>query len=392
MKHSVALPAGIPAELAGDIESRLHYSSSDLEGFRLDLQANRLEFTHRGAETPEEIERKVLKVVGTMVAGYRRRKSRILVDRRSAHVPYDADPMPGLERSGAVRRTGVGQYSLGPLASRLLAYFDAEFQRIGAAVGAMPYQFPTLIEIQKLARCDYFGSFSQSVSFVMHLTPDVDVIEDFSGRMKQAGGAVDPACGHLAATQYMLSPAVCFHLYAQLADRPLGHQPVTAMAQGKCFRYESGNLGGLERLWDFTMREVMFVGGRDEVETLRRRSIDLFVELMDRIGLQYWIETATDPFFIGDYAARAAFQSALELKYEIRLALPYKGTSLAAGSFNYHQDFFGRAFHIGLIDGGLAHTGCTAMGLERWVLAFLAQYGPDPAGWPAAVRGRVAAR
>ena len=31
-------------------------------------------------------------------------------------------------------------------------------------------------------------------------------------------------------------------------------------AAGHCFRYESRNIRGLERLWDFTMREIIYCG------------------------------------------------------------------------------------------------------------------------------------
>jgi seryl-tRNA synthetase len=55
-------------------------------------------------------------------------------------------------------------------------------------------------------------------------------------------------------------------------------------------------------------------------------------------------------------------------------------------SFNYHMDHFGALWHIGLHDGGVAHTGCVGFGIERLVLALLKHHGLDPARWPQAVR------
>jgi seryl-tRNA synthetase len=77
------------------------------------------------------------------------------------------------------------------------------------------------------------------------------------------------------------------------------------------------------------------------------------------------------------------------LKFEIRAKLPFKGSTLAVGSYNYHQDFFGRTLNITLPDGAPAHTGCTAFGLERMAYAFLAQYGFDQKQWPEVVRKAV---
>jgi seryl-tRNA synthetase len=184
-----------------------------------------------------------------------------------------------------------------------------------------------------------------------------------------------------------LSPSVCFHLYAWFANRVLNAQCVTAI--GKCFRYESRNMAGLERLWDFTMREVIFLGTADYVLGHRQKTIDATVRILDRWGFAYEIKSATDPFFIEDYAPMAAFQLAFELKFEVLAPLPYSQKDLAIGSFNYHQDFFGRSFDISDADGVPIHTGCVGFGLERVALAFLAQHGLDPRAWPAEIAGRI---
>lgn len=104
--------------------------------------------------------------------------------------------------------------------------------------------------------------------------------------------------------------------------------------------------------------------------------------VFEEIGLAYRVESANDPFFIGEFRKQAAFQSAFQLKYEIRARLPFKNSTLAVGSYNYHQDFFGRHLNIRLPDGSPAHTGCVAFGLERIAFAFLAQFGFDQTQWP----------
>jgi seryl-tRNA synthetase len=116
--------------------------------------------------------------------------------------------------------------------------------------------------------------------------------------------------------------------------------------------------------------------------------------VLEETGLAYRVESANDPFFIGEFRKQAAFQSAFQLKYEIRARLPFREqlalvvkrssppSTLAVGSYNYHQDFFGRNLNISLPDGSPAHTSCAAFGLERIAFAFLAQHGLDPAGWP----------
>jgi seryl-tRNA synthetase len=98
--------------------------------------------------------------------------------------------------------------------------------------------------------------------------------------------------------------------------------------------------------------------------------------------MAYRVESANDPFFVGEFRKQSLFQSAFQLKYEIRASLPFKPSTLAIGSYNFHQDFFGRHLNITLSDGSPVHTGCVAFGLERCAYAFLAQFGFDQSNWP----------
>jgi seryl-tRNA synthetase len=135
-------------------------------------------------------------------------------------------------------------------------------------------------------------------------------------------GRLTYAVGDLfAQVQTLLSPAVCYHLYFALADQPLPDGRLAATAVGNCFRYEASNLVSLERLWNFTMREVIFVGSKDFVLENREIARQRMSRCLE-IGLAYRVESANDPFFIGEFRKQAAFQSAFQLKFEIRARLP----------------------------------------------------------------------
>ena len=137
------------------------------------------------------------------------------------------------------------------------------------------------------------------------------------------------------------------------------------------------------------MREIIFIGHGEYVLEQREIGRQRMEKTMEELGLAYQVESANDPFFIGEFRKQAAFQSAFQLKYEIRASLPFSGKTLAVGSYNYHQDFFGRNLNISLPDGSPIHTGCIAFGLERMAYAFLSQYGLDKQQWPVAVREGV---
>lgn len=379
----------IPDFLTGEVQSKLAYADEAIQAARVSTGGDCIELVFREpleANRQAELEDKVQRVVLSMVKGAFRPKLQVLEDYLNRPVPFSEDPMPLLLSQGHVYQESSGIFTLGPFVTRLVEFFEAQFLRLAASFDAPGYRFPTLIPASYLERVNYFRAFPHSLSFVTHLREDLDVIDAFSQQAATGEHGLITPLDSFASIQNLLSPAVCYHLYFSLADKTLPAEGLTATAVGNCFRYEAINLVSLERLWNFTMREVIFVGPKDFVLSSRETARQRMGEWFSRLGLAYRVESANDPFFIGEFRKQAAFQSAFQLKYEIRAALPFKGSTLAVGSYNYHQDFFGRSLNISLEDGSPAHTGCVAFGLERIAFAFLAQYGLDPAAWPEIVR------
>ncbi|MCX8062248.1 MAG: hypothetical protein N3D16_06670 [Anaerolineales bacterium] len=382
--------AAIPVHLIGEVQSKLAYVDERIAKAQISPAGDQISLElKRAVPTAEQavIEEKVQRVVVSMAQGAIRPKVQVLEDYLDRPTPFAGDPMPELLRRGELSREANGIYALGPLLSHLIDWFERRFLGLAESFSAQPYRFPTLIPAQYLERVGYFRAFPHSLSFATHLREDLDQIDAFAaGAACDDHGNLNVPLERFAPIQTLLSPAVCYHLYFTLADQTLSPQGITATAVGNCFRYESLNLQSLERLWNFTMREVIFVGDKDFVLENRELARQRMQRVFGEIGFAYRVESANDPFFIGEFRKQAAFQSAFQLKYEIRARLPFKDGTLAVGSYNYHQDFFGRHLNIRLPDGSPAHTGCVAFGLERIAFAFLAQFGFDPTQWPSSMQ------
>ncbi len=379
----------IPDHLIGEVQSKLAYVDEAILHGKVSKAGDEIELelsTTLDETGNARIEEKVQRVVTSMVKGAFKPKSQVLEDFTGRRVPFAEDPGPGLIARGELNQEATGIFALGPLVTRLIRVFEDQFLKLADSFGASPYRFPTLIPARYLERVGYFRAFPHSLTFVTHLREDLDAIENFSQGASCDEHGLNTPPGSFAAVQALLSPAVCYHLYFALADKPLPGGHLVATAVGNCFRYESINLTSLERLWNFTMREIIFVGPKDFVLQNRETGRERMRGFFEEIGLAYRVESASDPFFIGEFKKQAAFQSAFQLKFEIRASLPFKQSTLAVGSYNYHQDFFGRGLNISLPDGSPAHTGCIAFGLERMAFAYLAQYGLEVKKWPEAVR------
>jgi seryl-tRNA synthetase len=385
--HSVDLNVSIPEELVKDFLGKLHYVSEEMTKFEFSSEKrDQIKFDLKSNESSKAklISEQILEIAQKMCKSYRANSAKVLIDRPITNQSFTQDPHPILESAGDLFKYGSGRYGLGPKILSLCDYFDREFVKLSQKFSATPHQFPSLIGAEVLDRCKYLKSFPHALTFASHLHEDLEAIRGFASSVRWQEDHLSCKEGSMDAIQCLLSPTVCFHCYAWLQSQRLS-EPKTITAIGKCFRYEAGSMNGLERLWDFNMREIIFVGPQEFVLKQRQKAIDETVALLDQWELSYQIKSATDPFFIEEFSNQTAFQLAFELKFEIRAALPYKEDSLAVGSFNYHQDFFGRTFDIQNNAGQASHTGCVGFGLERMALAFFAQHGMDEKNWPKSV-------
>lgn len=274
-----------------------------------------------------------------------------LFERRADRSRF-VSPIKALEHRGDLHVTGAGQVSLAGLALDVLDAVDLTAVRWAKALGAAEHRYPNLIDLAALER---------------------------------AGQAQSPTAV-IPSDKAVLSPAVCYHTYPEWSGKTLGPTPTLLTARGRCYRYEDGNHVPLERLWEFTMREIIVLGTREQVEDVRQSLVRQVATFAEMLQLDGTIETATDPFFTTGDEGRRLMQQAGALKYELQLGIDANGRRIAAASFNHHHDFFGTRFDIRIANETPAHSGCIAFGLERWVLALLTQHGVDDREWPASMR------
>jgi seryl-tRNA synthetase len=374
--------AGRAHEMAQEeIQKQVAYLSPDIRNVKFDADGAVLVCDVPDAQA-ERLSRDVRALADRMQRSLRRLQRKVIA--RSAS--FEDPVFRGSGTIDDVFALGTGQVALTGLPLALFTYFDRLFTELGATWQAQAVRTPTLIPARVLARCDYFRSFPQNVTFASHLREDLEVIDGFRARHDSLDGLDDHALSDMVTPEVCLSPAVCYHIYHLHQNQTLPVHGTAHGVCGSCFRYEAGNTSDLRRLWDFTMREVVFMGTREDVLQRRQTGIEKVADLLDQHRLAGEIRTASDPFFVApDAAAKTYFQLSSETKYEISLLLP-ASERIAVGSLNYHTDFFGRAFTIDVDGRGPMHSVCIAFGLERWVHAFLAQHGEHPEHWPAIVR------
>jgi seryl-tRNA synthetase len=271
-------------------------------------------------------------------------------------------------------RLEEGLYVFGPAFSRLLRAMDGWILGTAAAMGAEEYLIPAYTTRRVLDRCNYMRMFPHHLTFASTVARNLKAIEEFTQRQVPLSDE-----GYLSQSELVASPAACLNFYAILEGRRLT-QPVLMTALATCSRYEAARMHDPTRLWNFRVREIVYLGTRDGALAFRSQWLKEIESLLGKLKLPCRIEAATDPFFTNEQSKLATYQRAFDLKYEV-LGLMAGRAPLAIASLNYHQQHFGSSFNISGSDEKPVHTACVGFGLDRWAYWLLFHIGRDEAGW-----------
>ncbi len=394
MNAVIDLPRQIDPELAADIEKEAAFVSPFLSALRVSGSRAAVELEIADRDRDAEVKGKVERFLDAMLKQVHRFEPKVFLrNHRRDDGPFATGVNEELMRRGWLFSYGRGHVSLSGPALALAQLIDAKAAALYTQhFRAQPRSYPAFVDAQILHRCGYFDSHPNAISLVGHMVEDFDAIEAFRQANSCAEGALMPGADHVHMPGLCLNPAACFPCYPTLEGQRIGADGVAFSWCGRVFRYESRNLTGLDRLWEFNVRELVFVGGEAHVAECRRRALPVIGELARIFDLECRIETASDPFFATVSAARTFWQRAQEVKNEIMLPInpgPDGARELACGSINLHGRFFGDRFAIGAAEGEVAATSCIGLGIERWVLAAFSQHGFDPERWPEGVRHEI---
>ncbi|MFD0697455.1 amino acid--ACP ligase [Paenibacillus sp. GCM10027628] len=287
-----------------------------------------------------------------------------LTGQTSSNPLFEVDTV--YENDGSVRRD---------IAVLLIDHLDALFVKHTGHAHPELRSYPSLIPLNSLEKCSYIPYFPQNIHLVSEFPHQMEALE----RVKETSDLQ----GNARLSPYALSPAVCFHCYEELSGRRLS-EPVLLTARGLCFRHEAAWRLGKHRLNEFSMREVVIFGSGEYVESIRMKLMNDVWNLFVDLGLTGKIETASDPFYFSEDAAKSQHQLMANTKYELVVALGDENFSIA--SFNHVGDSLCKPFDVCDSGNKPLNSGCVAFGIDRWAYALLKTYGTDLELWPGRIR------
>jgi len=305
---------------------------------------------------------------------------------KKVEVDFHSDIFDKLVENGEVNEIGDGIFVFQGQFLKLMRFCDGIFTKFADELNGIEQYYPTRWPIELFKKINYFEEFPQNILLVSGAKKERKALESLIDKYGKSNNFKEIELGDfLEPATTALGTSTCDPCYYIHKNGKLGKNE-TYYALSKCFRNEKSATNQLDRLTEFSMREVIAAGEEEFVKSQREIFLKFIESFASFTGLACSLEKASDPFFTNEIPEKGALQNHIESKFELLVPLGNGRSDLAVGSVNWHSDFFGRSFEIRDNSNYYMSSCCLAFGLERLVFAFLTQYGLVKTEWPEEVQ------
>lgn len=273
-----------------------------------------------------------------------------------------------------------GQIGFDEKGKFLFDLFDSMFRDIAYELGAIEKLYPVLLPLDEYSMTGFVRKTPQYAIFCSTVNENLRDLERTDAAMHDK-----KVKEIIKEPRFALSPSACFHTYIEYKDKTLKDNTIVTFRQN-VFRNEGRlNYNEIGRLCDYHVREIVMIGSNEFILESRNKIMQKSKELMSKLQLIGDISLASDSFVVPKMQMYRKIQHIDKSKYEMHLNIsPDK--SISTASYNLHGKAFTDPFNISVENCEDTVTACVGFGLQRWVLAFLLQYGLNEESWPEEVK------
>lgn len=309
---------------------------------------------------------------------------------------FKGDATEEAVRKGWVKKfPGKGQWFYGPkMISLQRAVEEIFLEKLVYKMGFTECMWPKLIPIPVMNKMRYLEGLPEGMYYCSAPRRDPEIFEKFKQELVINKEAPIPLLKEgLKDPSYVLAPAQCEPFYEFFSHEVIDEKEMPIKffdRSGWTYRWEAGGAKGLDRVHEFQRVELVWLGTPEHVEDIRDTTLHISEAIADEMELEWYTEVGDDPFYL---EGRKTEERGIEFpdvpKYEMRLVAPTQDKGVAAISANIHGTHFIEGFSIKEAHNHRIWTGCTGIGVSRWIFGFLAQKGFDEENWPDDVRDRM---
>jgi hypothetical protein len=311
----ITLSKSLHPELVPEVEKQSVYIDADLVSLKVTADHTQICLDIAG-DREDEIVQRTHRFLDAIQRGFRPTESQTVARNKRVNARrYETDVFAKLVARGWVLDLGQGQVALASIALTLANALDKSIARVGVEqFGATERSYPALIPSEVLARCGYTSSFPQHLSVVTHLEENFDAIEKFRLANTDSSELLIPDASAFGHPKVCFCPALCYHCYPTLQGMHLPAKGHIETSIGRIARYESSSMIGLDRLWEFSQRSIIWLGEDQFCTDKRELAMAAAMALAKTWDIDCSIETASDPFFTSVSTAKSFWQKGQSLK------------------------------------------------------------------------------
>lgn len=290
---------------------------------------------------------------------------------------------------------GKGQWFYGPKFIALQRAMEEIFlEKLVYQLEFTECMWPKLIPIPVMNKMRYLEGLPEGMYYCSAPKRDPEIFKKFKQELLINKEVPIPLLKEgLKDPSYVLAPAQCEPFYEFFSHEVIDEQELPIKffdRSGWTYRWEAGGAKGLDRVHEFQRIELVWLGNPKQVEEIRDDTLKISQDMANEMELEWYTEVGDDPFYL---EGRKSEDRGIEFpdipKYEMRLVAPTQDKGVAVISANIHGTHFIEGFSIKEAHNHRIWTGCTGIGISRWIFGFLAQKSFDSDNWPAIVRDRV---
>ncbi|WP_455277655.1 aminoacyl--tRNA ligase-related protein [[Eubacterium] cellulosolvens] len=314
-------------------------------------------------------------------------------------IKFSEEPMEVALKIGWVKEfPGKGQWTYTtPYAQLFEIIRELLITEIANNLGFQPFMLPKMIPLEVMKKMPgYLEDIPEGMYYVFPPPRDPEAFKNFKEKFKVTKEIPKKELKKaLKDPEYVLAPAQCepfWQFYGgeifDIDDLPYKLYDCS----GWTYRWEGGGVEGMVRLHEFQRIELTYLGTPEQIIQIRDNVLKESLRVADKILDMEWRITAAIPFWAKEGSVDFDVNDSKNVAaYDLEIYLPYRGDRESsewleiAGCF-IHKSKFIDSFKIREIKKRELWTGCTGLGITRWIAAFLATNGFDPDIWPSKIR------
>lgn len=302
---------------------------------------------------------------------------------------FEGDPTEEAAKLGWVKKfSGRGQWFYAPpLVALQRALEDIFIEKLIEKLDFDECLFPKLIPLPVMERMKYLEGLPEGMYYCSAPRRDPITFDKFRDELViKREVPIDLLKEGLKDPSYVLAPAQCEPFYEFLSHQVVDEKDLPIKffdRSGWTYRWEAGGAKGLDRVHEFQRIELVWLGTPEQTEKIRDQTVDISHDIANEMELDWYTEVGDDPFYLeGRKVEKRGIEFPDIPKKEMRLNVPGQEKGVAVVSANIHGTHFVEGFSVKETHNHRVWTGCTGIGLTRWVFGFLAQKGFDTENWP----------